>query len=420
MDDGLSPTTIERGYESGLDVALDHAVSRSRPLSTVGVAPVVTTALTAVRDPTIRQHVSDDVRQVVETLDASDDFDPSRQVKVVSRVGNALGTTELVPGVVLNSSPVLENMPRSLSNCGVALLSESVTVQKPGGSVGDRDSVTLSADVEDFSERLSLQERERDETEKRVAALADAGCRFLVTSRAVNDRVNTVLANHGILALSQVDDEDVGRLARATGASVVANLRQVDAETLGTGSVEVTRAAGRDMTVVRSSEHDVWTLFCRAPESASAETFERSVEAALSATAFARTDGAVVPGGGSIEASAATAVRRSSRSMADREQVAMQAFAAALTVIPRTIARNAGMDPAETLADLRTSHADGRECRGIEAYLSDVVDVYRDEPIVDPIRLKEATWRGATELAVKLARIDAMLPATDLDADSTA
>lgn len=419
IEEGLHPTEIERGYRLAIDVAQDHLEAHALPIEDVGVEAVATTALTATRDPETRRRVSDYLARIVDQVDSTDgSFDPDRQVKVVSRLGGALSQTDLVTGVVLDEQPVLPSMPRSVEGVGVALLSETIDVPKFAGTFTRRESMTLSATVEGFEERAAMQAYERDEFARQVRNIVDAGCGFLVTARSVNDRVETVLANHGILALDNVDEYDLRMLARATGATVMANVDHVAAEHLGTADVEVRRFAGRDMTVVESDgTADVWTLFCRAPDAQSVETFERSVESALSATFDATRTAQVVPGGGAIEASTAAALRDRARSVGGREQMAMAAFGDALTVVPRTLAENAGLDGATALTRLRAAHDAGRDTVGIDALLGDTADVLPDDPIVDPLGLKGEIWEAAADLTIKLVRIDEELPATDLDPD---
>jgi chaperonin GroEL (HSP60 family) len=411
---GLHPTVVENGYREGLSGALDSLDRRARPLSEVGPAAVARSALTGTRDPQVREQLGSYLSEAVEAIAAeTGEFDPDA-VKVLARLGGSRGETELVHGVVLDRDPVAEAMPRTLRDAGIAVVSETVDVPSPGGPADDR-SLTFRFSPESFEDRAALGEREREAFREQIEDAVDAGLRVILSERGINERVERTLANAGVLAIHQVDEPDVARLARATGATVVPGLAQVDEGTLGHGTARVVRRAGRDMTVVEAEgEAPVYTLFCRAPDERAVEAFERSVEHALAAVASARETGAVVPGGGAIETAVAGDVRERARSVSGREALSAEAFGDALTGVPRTLARNAGLDGGRSLVRLRTAHHEGRDATGVDCLSGELVDTV-EAGIVDPVGLKREIWSAATDLAVYLLRIDEQVPAADLE-----
>lgn len=411
---GLHPTAIERGYREGLSTAIDSLERRARPLDEVGADAVARSALTGTRNPRIRDRLGSYLSQAVEAVSAEvGEFDPG-MVKVIARLGGGEDETELVHGVVLNRDPVAEAMPRTHRDVGIAVVSETVDVPRPGGSTQDRD-LTFRFTPESFEDRVALGEREHANFDEQLGDALDAGLRVILTEMGINERVERQLANSGVLALDKIDEEDVGRLARATGASVVPGLAQVTEETLGHGTARVVRRAGRDMTVVEADgEAPVYTLFCRAPDERAVEAFERSVEHALGAVTSARRTGTVVPGGGAIEMAAAGDVREFARSVAGREQLAVEALGDAFTDVPRTLATNAGLDGGRALVRLRVAHGEDRDATGIDCLGGEVTDTVA-AGIVDPVGLKREVWTAAVDLAVYLLRIDDQLAANDLE-----
>jgi chaperonin GroEL (HSP60 family) len=314
----------------------------------------------------------------------------------------------------MDRDPVAEGMPRTLRDVGIAVVAETVDVPKPGGAADDR-SLVFRFSPESFEDRAAIGEREREAFEGQLEAAIDAGLRVILTERGINERVERTLANHGVLAIHQVDEADVARLARATGATVVPGLAQVDEGTLGHGTARVVRRAGRDMTVVETEgDAPVYTLFCRAPDERAVEAFERSVEHALAAVTSARATGTVAPGGGAAETNASGVVREHARSVAGREQLAVEAFGDALTAVPRTLAHNAGLDGGLSLVRLRVAHHEGRDATGVDCLSGELVDVV-EEGIVDPAGLKREVWTAATDLACYLLRIDEQVAADDLE-----
>ncbi len=61
--------------------------------------------------------------------------------------------------------------------------------------------------------------------------------------------------------------------------------------------------------------------------------------------------------------------------MGGREQLAVEAFARAMEVIPRTLAENAGLDPINTLIQLRAEHEKGHTTYGIDFTQNKVGDM---------------------------------------------
>jgi chaperonin GroEL (HSP60 family) len=410
---GLHPTAIERGYREGLDAALDGLDRTARPLSSFEPADVARTALTGTRNPQVRDAVSEQVATAVTDVGA----DARNRIRVVSRPGGAAAETDLLSGVVLERGSVLESMPRSRPDTGIALLSSTVDVPHAGSQLG-RVSRRVQFDVDSFADREALAEHESGTFSEQLRSAVDAGCGVVITERAINERVQSELAAEGVLGINRVDADELRRIALATDATVVPTLAQVSESTLGRGTVDIRRKAGRDMAFVTSDAGETaLTLFCRAPDSRTVEAFERSVEAAIAATAAAVSGGRVLPGGGAAEATASWAVARQVRSLAGRERLAAEAFGEALTAVPRALAATAGLDAGRTAVRLRVARSEGRDSIGVDALAGTTTDVLGPDPVVEPVSLKRNVLTTAIELATQLIRIDERLHATDLGDD---
>lgn len=409
-DRGLHPTAIERGYRRGLDVAVDALGETRVPLDDVTAAAVARSALTSTRDLLVRDEVSETVADVVSRLDDAD----RTRVGVRARLGGAHTESRLVSGVVLDAGPVADGMPRRRPDAGVAVLSSSVDVRSVGRPTDRTESVRVTVDATDFDDRRSIRNHEQDAFRRELDEALDAGMSVLFTDRAINDRVKTVLANHGVLAVQHLDDTDVARIVRSTDAAVVPTIERVTSEALGRADVRVERAAGRELTFVEAG-NEFYTLFCRAPDSRTVRSFEKSVESAIASTSAARESG-VVPGGGAAEMHASLAVRDAALAVSDRDQLAVDAFATALEAIPRSLAASNDRDWQTTLAGFKAAHRRGDDTVGIDVIDGRLRPTLDDDSyaIADPAAIKQALWVTATDLAVRVLRIDDVLPAADL------
>ena len=160
------------------------------------------------------------------------------------------------------------------------------------------------------------------------------------------------------------------------------------------------------------------TLILRGGTEHVVDEVERAIEDSLGVVRTTLEDGQVLPGGGAPEIALALGLRDFADSVGGREQLAVEAFADAVDVIPRTLAENAGLDPIDSLVDLRSKHADGDDAAGLDAYTGDVIDM-EEEGVVEPLRVKTQAIESATEAAVMILRIDDVIAAGDLKGGSS-
>ena len=135
------------------------------------------------------------------------------------------------------------------------------------------------------------------------------------------------------------------------------------------------------------------------------DEIRRAFDDAVGVVSVAWEDGAVLTGGGSVLAALSRDLRTYAESIGGREQMAIEAFASALEIIPRTLAENAGLDPVTTLIELRKAHADGDEFAGINVYEGGVANM-KEANVVEPVRVVEQAIQSATETAIMILRID--------------
>jgi chaperonin GroEL (HSP60 family) len=76
-----------------------------------------------------------------------------------------------------------------------------------------------------------------------------------------------------------------------------------------------------------------------------------------------------------------------------------------LEVIPLTLAENAGMDPIDSMTELRAKQSKGTKWTGVDARNNRIADMSKIE-IVEPLSVKEQIIKSATEVASMLLRID--------------
>jgi chaperonin GroEL (HSP60 family) len=229
----------------------------------------------------------------------------------------------------------------------------------------------------------------------------------------VADQVAAILAKNGVIAFETGDDEG-DELAHATGLSRVANVENLEAEDLGSaGSVSVEKYGDEYVTFVEDgAAGEAVTVFARGGTEHVTDELERVLGDALDVVTAAIDQGGVVPGAGATEIAIADHIRAEAAGVEGRKQLAVEAFADAVDVLPRTLAENTGMDPIDALVDLRAEH----ENEGIAGIIAEGQTGVIDDPVelavLDPVAVKHEALESASEAATMIVRIDDVISAS--------
>jgi chaperonin GroEL (HSP60 family) len=229
--------------------------------------------------------------------------------------------------------------------------------------------------------------------------------------KGIDDLAQHYLAKEGVLAVRRVKSSDIGFLKNVLGGNVASTFDGLSSDDLGHGSVR--RDETDEMFYVEGDDAHGVTLLLRGSTDHVVDELERGVEDALDVVATTVSDGRVVAGGGAIEVELASRLREYADSVTGREQLAVEAFADSLELVPRVLAENAGLDSIDTLVDLRAAHESGDVSAGLNVYSSEVEDTF-EGGVVEPAHSKEQAVSSATEAANLVLKIDDIIAAGDL------
>ncbi len=138
------------------------------------------------------------------------------------------------------------------------------------------------------------------------------------------------------------------------------------------------------------------------------DTVEGALGDALRVVADVVKDNTVVAGGGACEAELSLRLREYARTIGGKEQLAVDAFADALEIIPHTLAENAGLDSTDMMTMLKSKHVAGGTTSGIDVYNGDVIDMY-ENGVIEPLLVKTQSLKSATDATVMILRVDDVL-----------
>jgi chaperonin GroEL (HSP60 family) len=290
-------------------------------------------------------------------------------------------------------------MPKTVKNAKIALINSALEIEKT--EVDAKIEITAPDQMKSF---LEEEEKMLKEMVEKVKA---SGANVLFCQKGMDDLVQHYLSKEGIAAVRRVKESDMKKLASATGGKILTSLEEVRAEDLGeAGLVEERKVGGEEMIFVEDCKNPkAVSILLRGGTEHVVDELERGMHDALRVVAVALEDGKYVAGGGAAEIELALKLRDYAASVGGREQLAIQAFADAVEVVPRALAENAGLDPIDMLVALRSAHERGEKNAGLDVFNGEPTDMMK-AGVIEPLRVKTQAVSSGMESATMILRID--------------
>ena len=406
LDKDIHPTVVVEGYKKASEKAREILDGLSEKIDTndaetlrrIAMTAMGTKGVTGAKDYLAKIAV-DAALQVKETRDGKTRVDVDL-VKVLKKHGKSLEETELVRGIVIDKEVAHPQMLKRTENAKIALLNAKLEIEKT------EFDAKINIDSPDQM-KLFLDEEERMLKEM-VDNVARSGANFVFCEKSIDDVALHFLAKKGVAAIKNVSSGDMEKLSKATGAKIVASVKDLAKESLGEAKlVEEVKIGDDKLTYVRDAKNPMAvTVVVRGGAEHVVDEAERSLHDALCVVRDAIEDGKIVAGGGAAEAETAKQLREYAVKVGGREQLAIEAFADAIESVPLALAENAGLDPIDIMVELRSKH-ENPENRwyGVDVFSGEVRDM-RSLNVIEPLRVKLQVVKSATECASMILRID--------------
>jgi thermosome len=320
-------------------------------------------------------------------------------VKVEKKTGGSLRDTKLIKGIVLDKEVVHGGMPKRIEKAKIALVNSALEIEKT--------EFDAKININSPDQMKMFLEEENKMLKNMVDKIISSGANVAICQKGIDDVAQHYLAKSNVLSVRRVKESDMTKLSRATGARIVNNLEDLSSKDLGSADLVEERKVETDKWVfIEGCKHPkAVTILIRGGSQRVVDEAERSIHDALMVTKDVMEKPSIVAGGGSPESYVAGKLREWSSTLSGREQLAADKFAESLEVIPLALAENAGMDPIDTLTELRSKQTKGSKWSGIDARAGKVVDMSKLD-IVEPLSVKEQIIKSATEVASMILRID--------------
>ncbi|HWH07566.1 MAG TPA: thermosome subunit beta, partial [Candidatus Thermoplasmatota archaeon] len=369
----LHPTIITQGYRMAMEKALEVLRGVAHPINGTDAQVLGRIARTSMasKGASAYSDVLADVTvravQAVAEKGADGKWVVDKDaIKIEKKTGGSVQETELVLGVVLDKERAHTRMPKTVRNAKVALLNAALEIKKT--------EVDANIEITDPSQFQAFLDEEERTLRRFVEYVKNSGANVVFTQKGIDDLAQHFLAKENVFAVKSVSEKDMKKLARATGAKVVSNVKELTKDDLGqAGLVEQRKIGNDELTfVTECPSAKAVTILCRGGTEHVIDEVERTLDDAIGVVTTAYKDGQLVAGGGSPEVEVALNLRRYAATVGGREQLAIEAFADAVEVIPRTLAENAGLDAINVLVDLRSAHEKGQKTHGLNVYTGKV------------------------------------------------
>ena len=405
LDQDVHPTVIAHGYRMAADkaqVILDEIAVDVRPDDMAMLKKLADTAMTGKGAEAAKEKITDLVVRAITMVADADGTVDTEFVKVEKKVGGSIEESEIVEGMIIDKERVHPAMPRVVKNAKILLLNAAVEFKKT--EVDAEISITSPDQLQMFL----------DEEERMIKGIVDkiiaSGANVLFCQKGIDDIAQHYLAKAGIFSVRRVKKSDMEKLARATGGAIVSSIDAIAPEELGkAGTVEEKKVSGEEMTFVTECENPkAVSIIIRGGTEHVVAELDRAIEDALRVVSVAIEDGKFVAGGGAPEIELSLRLREYAATVGGRAQLAIEAFANALEIIPRTLAENAGLDPIDMLVALRAAHEKGGangKYMGLDVFNAVSGDMLQ-AGVIEPLRVKTQAVSSAAEAAVMILRID--------------
>ncbi|KAI0395960.1 T-complex protein 1 [Xylariaceae sp. FL0594] len=335
-----------------------------------------------------------------EITNGKKEVDIKRYARVEKVPGGEIEDSRVLDGVMLNKDITHPKMRRRIENPRIVLLDCPLEYKK-----GESQTNIEITKEEDWNTILQIEE---EQVKTMCEAIIALNPDLVITEKGVSDLAQHYFMKANITALRRVRKTDNNRIARATGATIVNRVDDLQESDVGTkcGLFEIEKIGDEYFTfLTKCKDPKACTVLLRGPSKDILNEIERNLQDAMGVARNVIFHPRLSPGGGATEMAVSVRLHQLARNIEGVQQWPYKAVADALEVIPRTLVQNAGASPVRVLTELRAKHAEGKSSWGINGDTGTIVDM-KEYGIWEPEAIKLQSIKTAIEAACLLLRVD--------------
>jgi len=421
---GVHPTTVITGYRLALKEACKFIQNHlTMQVNSLGKACLINAAKTSLASKIIggsdnffAELAVDAVVAIQSTSSKGEIKCPITAINILKAHGQSQKQSQLIQGYALNCTVASQAMKKRISHAKIACL--DMNLQKTKMSLG------VQVVIEDPNKLEDIRKREIEITTERIQKIIQSGANVILTTKGIDDMSLKLFVESGAMAVRRCKKEDLKRIARTSGATLISTLSNLEGEEsfdpsyLGQAElVEQIRIGDNECLVLKGLKNgNAASVILRGANDFMLEEMERSLHDALSVVKRTLESNRVVVGGGAVEVATSIYLDNFATTLGSREQLAVSEFANTLLVIPKILAINAAKDATDLVAKLRAYHnasqvPDADESRrslkwtGLDLFKGDVRNNL-EAGVLEPALCKIKALKAATEAAISILRID--------------
>lgn len=405
IEQKIHPTVISSGFKLAADKAVETLNKISIPIKYDDKNTLKKIAITAMSSKgsigskeNLAEIIVDAVTSVAEKINNNISVDIDN-IQIQKHQGGSVNDTKIIKGIILDKERVTEDTPRQIKNAKIALVNAAIEVKKT--------EVDARIQIQDPTQLQAFLDEEETMLRKMVEKIKKSKANVLICQKGIDDIAQHFLAKERIYSVRRAKESDMEKLAKATGGKIISNLDDIQSEDLGkAGLVEERKIGDEKFTFIMECVNPkAVSIFIRGSTEHVIDELERSIHDSLFVVKIAIEDQKMTVGGGSAATEISMALRDYAPTIGGREQMAIEAFAKAIDVVPKTLAENAGFDPIDMMLEIRSAHKKNMKYAGVNVYTGKIDDMY-NKNVFEPLRVGIQEIQASSEAATMILRID--------------
>ncbi|MDG6218840.1 MAG: thermosome subunit beta [Candidatus Thermoplasmatota archaeon] len=325
-------------------------------------------------------------------------------IQIQKKQGGSIEETEIIKGILLDKERASSAMPVFVKNAHIVLLNTAIEVKKT--------EVTARIQIQDPSQLQAFLDEEERMIKHMVDKIKETGATVVFCQKGIDDLAQHFLSSEEIFAVKQVKESDMKKLSKATNAKIISHVDELTCKDVGfAGIVEQKKIGDDNLTYITDCKNPkAVSILLRGGTEHVVDELDRAIHDSLFVVKLALEDQKMTVGAGAAATEIALALRDYAPSIGGRDQMAVEAFARAIEIIPKTLSENAGMDPIDMMIAIRTAHKNGEKHAGINVF-EKKIDNMLSKHVLEPLRVSTHEIKAATEAAIMILRIDDVIAA---------
>ncbi|MBT3408552.1 thermosome subunit [Candidatus Woesearchaeota archaeon] len=366
------------------------------------------TAMTGKGAEFSKEHLSKILVNCVKNIVENDECDIDiNAIKFQKKVGGSIEDTQLIDGILLDKNKLLHSMPNKVNEAKILIMSCPL----------EHKDIEFDAKIQitDPSQIQSFLNQEETIIKNKVDKIISSGANVVFVQKGIDDYAQHLLSENNIFAVRRITKDDIEKLSLATGAKIVNNIDAINNSSLGYANiVEQKKISDHEMIFVSGCKNPKSsTILIRGGTEHVLSEIERALDDSLRDIIVSLKYKKVVCGAGSVEIKLADELKKYANTLSGREQLAVLSYANAIEIIPSILSENAGLDPIDIIADMKSKLYSGLTWPGVNVENGSIIDA-KEHGILEPLKVKLQALKSATEVAIMILRTDDVIAANRL------